>query len=155
MRIEIKSVKQAAFASHETSCFECKVFVDGKFMFHAENDGHGGPNLYLPVGSYTHADIKKVIDEAAKIVDTDFEPLDLLIAQLMDKELTKKQLTRYFKKGQLTFLNGRELRTTKTIPEGEMEKYKAIVMEKYPQCVLLNFMDIEEAVDLVIKTTTY
>jgi len=46
MKVEIKNVKYSQFASHETSCFEATVYIDGKRMGVASNDGCGGPNNY-------------------------------------------------------------------------------------------------------------
>src|SRR6187455_1012812 len=48
MKVELKSIKYAAFASQETSCFSATVFVDGKKAGEVENDGHGGSNTYHP-----------------------------------------------------------------------------------------------------------
>lgn len=49
MKIELKNVKYAAFASEETSCFEASVWVDGKKAGTVRNDGHGGPNWIEPM----------------------------------------------------------------------------------------------------------
>ena len=49
MNIKIKNLKVAEFASEETLCFECSVYVDGKRAFTAHNDGRGGCNYYDPI----------------------------------------------------------------------------------------------------------
>jgi hypothetical protein len=48
MDITLKNVKHSGFASHETSCFQADVYVDGKKAGRAENDGHGGMTLISP-----------------------------------------------------------------------------------------------------------
>lgn len=48
MRVELKNVKYAAFASEETSCFEATIYVDGKREGTARNDGHGGMTFIEP-----------------------------------------------------------------------------------------------------------
>jgi hypothetical protein len=48
MKIELKNVKYAAFASQETSCFEATVYVDGKKAGTADNNGRGGPTTVRP-----------------------------------------------------------------------------------------------------------
>lgn len=40
--LTIKNVKHSDFASHETNCFECSVYWDGKKVGYAENSGQGG-----------------------------------------------------------------------------------------------------------------
>ncbi|HWP88771.1 MAG TPA: hypothetical protein VNM70_12870 [Burkholderiales bacterium] len=42
MKIELRNVKVAGFASQETICFAATVYVDGKSAGTARNDGHGG-----------------------------------------------------------------------------------------------------------------
>src|SRR6516162_4225213 len=42
MKIELRNVKVAAFASEETTCFQATIYVDGKRCGTARNDGHGG-----------------------------------------------------------------------------------------------------------------
>jgi len=48
MFIELKNVKHAAFASHETNCFEATVYIDGKRAGTVSNEGYGGCNSYHP-----------------------------------------------------------------------------------------------------------
>lgn len=52
MKIELKNVKYAAFASEETACFEASIWVDGKKAGSVRNDGHGGPNWIQPMPLY-------------------------------------------------------------------------------------------------------
>ncbi len=42
MKIELKNIKHAAFASQETHCYSANLYVDGKKYAHVSNDGHGG-----------------------------------------------------------------------------------------------------------------
>lgn len=42
MKIELKSIKYAAFASQETSCYSANLYVDGKKIGTVANEGHGG-----------------------------------------------------------------------------------------------------------------
>lgn len=50
MKIELKAIKYAAFASQETSCYSAKIYKDGKQWALVQNDGHGGPDHLSPVG---------------------------------------------------------------------------------------------------------
>ncbi len=47
-RISLKNIKHAAFASHETHCFEATVCLDGDRACKVENDGKGGSDHYYP-----------------------------------------------------------------------------------------------------------
>jgi len=48
MKVELRNVKHAAFASEETSSFEATVYIDGKKAGTVHNDGHGGPDMHDP-----------------------------------------------------------------------------------------------------------
>lgn len=46
IKITLKNLKYAAFASQETACFAATVYVDGKRLCTARNEGHGGGDSY-------------------------------------------------------------------------------------------------------------
>ncbi len=46
MKIELKNLKVNAMFSEETTCFKADVFVNGKKVAYAENDGRGGCTYY-------------------------------------------------------------------------------------------------------------
>jgi hypothetical protein len=48
MKIELKNVKHAKFASEETECFAATVWIDGKKVGEVSNDGKGGAHEYRP-----------------------------------------------------------------------------------------------------------
>ena len=48
MKIELKNIKYAAFASQETSCYEAAIYIDGKKAGVVENNGHGGSDNVHP-----------------------------------------------------------------------------------------------------------
>ena len=48
MKIELKNIKYAEFASQETHCFEASVYIDGKRAGTVGNDGRGGSHDYHP-----------------------------------------------------------------------------------------------------------
>ena len=64
MKIELKNVKYAAFASQETSCFSATIYVDGKKAGTAENSGHGGATIVRP------DDLSRRINAYAKTLPT-------------------------------------------------------------------------------------
>jgi hypothetical protein len=48
MKIELKNIKYSEFASHETSCYEATIYIDGKKSGIVENDGRGGCDNVVP-----------------------------------------------------------------------------------------------------------
>lgn len=46
MKIEIRNIKINKRLSEETTCFSLSLYVDGKFIGSASNNGLGGGNLY-------------------------------------------------------------------------------------------------------------
>ena len=47
MKIDLKNLKFAEFASQETNCFSATVYIDGVKATTISNDGHGGPNRVM------------------------------------------------------------------------------------------------------------
>lgn len=50
MKVELRGIKHAAFASDETECFSATVFIDGKKAGTVDNEGRGGSNRYSTEG---------------------------------------------------------------------------------------------------------
>lgn len=48
MNITLKKLKHVQSRSEETHCFSADVYVDGKMLCEADNDGRGGSNSYFP-----------------------------------------------------------------------------------------------------------
>ena len=48
MKIELKNIKYSEFASHETSCYEATIYIDGKKVGTVENGGYGGCDTVHP-----------------------------------------------------------------------------------------------------------
>jgi len=60
-KIELRKVK-LGIHSEETTDFTAEVWVDGKLVAHAENDGHGGNTNVSPVNP-TASNFLKVVDD--------------------------------------------------------------------------------------------
>lgn len=102
MKIELKSIKHAAFSSEETECFSAVIYVAGVKAGSVSNAGHGGPNCTRPYG------LEKQINEyAASLPPLDISHLsndggmhtiaqncETLIGDLLTKYLTDKALKR-------------------------------------------------------------
>lgn len=102
MKIELKNVKYAAFASQETNCFNATIYVDGVKAGTVQNQGNGGPDDIHP------RDLRKKLDDFAKTlppidvsymykdglphtIDPDAE---IMIGELLNEWLKKRDLKR-------------------------------------------------------------
>lgn len=100
MKIELKNVKVNEAFSEETTCFIADVFINGKKVAHAKNDGRGGCTDYypyegqrellkqaelfckeLPKREFTFGDITREFDQTLEsVID------DLVFAKEKEKE---------------------------------------------------------------------
>jgi hypothetical protein len=99
MKIELKNVKYAAFASDETHCFEATIYIDGKRAATVSNDGHGGPDEIVP-----HQIADKINDYAKTLPPSDYEGMSIpetaetIIGDLMNSWLEQKENRRLCRK---------------------------------------------------------
>lgn len=95
MKCELKSLKVCRFASQETTCYEAKLFIDGKFAAHCSNAGRGGPDNIR----FKDRELEARFLEFAKAkTGADFEPGAQIIAFLIDEAEERKQFKRWCKK---------------------------------------------------------
>jgi len=95
MKVELKNIKIAEFASHETTCYEATVYVDGVRAFTASNDGNGGTDFYYPFPG--KRDLMNAAEDWAKTLpaiecygtklDSD---LELVIGDLLNEEMLRR-----------------------------------------------------------------
>ena len=83
MKIELKNIKYAAFASQETSCYEATIYIDGKKVGTVENNGHGGCDHIHP-----HA-VAQRINEWAAPYDAETIFGELLLGWLHERDLKR------------------------------------------------------------------
>jgi len=83
MKIELKNIKYAAFASQETSCYEATIYIDGKKVGTVENAGHGGCDHIHPRA------VEQRINEWAAPYDAETIFGDLLTTWLHERELKR------------------------------------------------------------------
>jgi len=93
--VTIKNVKHAAFASHETACFDATVYIDGKKAGTVSNDGQGAPDIFEP---HSLRDTLDAIASKLPPVEVFGHEMqcnsELLIADLLDAELNRRTLKR-------------------------------------------------------------
>tara|TARA_R110002020_G_scaffold458679_1_gene676218 strand:- start:12 stop:560 length:549 start_codon:yes stop_codon:yes gene_type:complete len=81
MKIQIKSLKVARFASQETLCFEAKIYLDGKLRAHAENSGHGGSTTIWPIEGGREVLDRWIAENADSLLDEDRKAWDEFYAK--------------------------------------------------------------------------
>jgi hypothetical protein len=162
MKIELRNVKYAAFASQETSCFEAAIYIDGKREGEAHNDGHGGSTSIHPyalqqrLDAYAKTLPRKVSTIADETDASGFFTYEQSGESLVDDALTDYLITRDLKrdlKTRLLFVRGVELRQAK--PNGmTLSAWLAAVAthekakENLKADAVLNFLPFSDALAL-------
>ena len=155
--ITLKNVRYAAFASQETACFSATVYVDGVALCTAENDGHGGADLYHPAKGKAHADIEAVDaalkaaavrpevveDWEAQLWDDGYRPgLEEAVGAALDAHLLVRDLKRMLAKKTMFKEDGKVFEIKRKY-DAAVEKY---IRGKYPSAIILNALPLDEAV---------
>jgi len=143
MKIELKNINYAEFASEETNCYSASLYVDGKRLGVVRNDGHGGPDYF----DGNQADFNKVNDwckanlpkweafGSSGITDLEMHCASLLSDWLLEKEY--KRLSR----GKILFIEGGDLmhvsfKRVRKITQDHLDWFTV----KYPERKALNSM---------------
>ena len=174
MKIEIKNLKHSEFASRETHCYEATVWVDGSRSFIAENDGHGGADLYTPLKGGTMSEVNAVLKRIADhhrpklskrnpIIGTEdnewIEKLsvdaiaEIVINDLVTQKLMGRDLKKSLKKVVLYRDNNdgkvyeASFRGVKQIEQRHIDK----VIEENPNSIALNSLPFDEALKVYVE----
>lgn len=166
-RLSLKGLKYAAFASQETLCFEAVICLDGKPMFSARNDGHGGADFYTNLPKQSGADFNAAyaaVDAAARAEAPQFFKgacgdgghayslgMEALIGTLVNEALTLRDLRRALKGKVLFMLPGDKpgsFRSYKVPAQTPTFQVEAFAAKKHPGAVILNAMPEAEALAL-------
>lgn len=123
-RVELRSVKYAAFASQETNCFNAVVFIDGKKEGTVENDGHGGSNMYHPWAlqeklNQIGATMPEIVFGEEPNVHRMAVDADILVGDILNAWIEKRDLKRHCSKKTLFRL------TNETYNQGEWRTVKS------------------------------
>lgn len=149
MKIELKSVQFAAFASHETNCFDAIVYLDGVRSIHASNEGHGGPTFLRELKPGAIGKIKAHTDAMppyqGSSMSIPMEP-DFLIDLMVEEYLAKKEIKRLLRKGIVARDPGSGSLRLFPIPDTPANIVK--VRRHHPNYVILNGKSEEEQLKL-------
>jgi hypothetical protein len=154
MKVELKNIKYAAFASQETNCFEATLYVNGKRRGTVRNDGHGGCNYY------TDHEAERELDEYAKTLPKEsftFEGVtldlqkdgDSIVDDILTDHLTRKHLQKKMR-SKVMFVQEQKLWETSTFSKQDMPRAIKHYTEKgFP---VLNIMPLDHAIEIYRRT---
>lgn len=71
LRLTVKNYKIAEWASEETDCYTASLYLDGKRIGTAQNDGHGGADFYDFVSPDAKAAFEEYVEEWVASVQDD------------------------------------------------------------------------------------
>lgn len=91
MNIKLNNLKVSEFASHETTCFQAMLNVEGYDVAMVENDGQGGCHKYTLMGNVKDSSLTRnkvllrAVEKYAISLDPNgFEQLDDLVYSMME-----------------------------------------------------------------------
>lgn len=161
MKIEIKNVKYAAFASEETNCFSATVYIDGVKCGDASNDGHGGCTFIHPQTLVdrlnAHAATLPKVTASFKLEGEDefhqyAQDAESLIDDLLQAYLVERDLKKALQKRVLYTVAGKEgIYQSKAAPNAAtLQKWldNPATMASIPADRVLNRLPFDEALAL-------
>jgi hypothetical protein len=161
MKVELKSLKHSEFASRETNCFEATVWINGKRAFYAQNDGHGGADLYAPLENQDRSEFTSLLNDLINHClalpkwgsefggkdDMNVTP-EILIGNIINEMLDAKKLKKSLKK-KVLFINENGIYQTGYRGNRKVDQNLIdMVKEENPDSIILNCLAFSEALDL-------
>ena len=161
MKVELKNLKHAEFASHETNCFEATVWLNGKRAFFASNDGRGGADYYAPLENQDRGEFTSLLNDLINYCltlpkwgsefggkdDMDVTP-EILIGNIINEMLDAKKLKKSLKK-KVLFVNENGIYQTGYRGNRKVDQNLIdMVKEENPDSIILNCLAFSEALDL-------
>lgn len=166
IKIELKNIKHAEFASEETNCYTATLYVDGVAWGTVGNDGHGGSDYFHGSKGRSYGDLKaldeRIAAEYPAVDMTDLgisepfpESLEGLCGDIVNAFLAERTLKRTMAK-KLVFFQDADKVAGAPLYEVALkghpaDKVAAIMAKKYPKMVALNIKPLAEAVELFRK----
>lgn len=148
MKIELKNIKYAAFASEETHCYNASLYIDGKKIGTVSNDGHGGCDMF-------HGDYEAKNKVEAWLKDngnhdtyhdgsTMFETLEMRCCDLVNEWHRKNEVKKILRRVSYTKGDGIYQLPAKYKPTPEVLAHVKTAKWWTTDCVMLNELSIDE-----------
>ena len=135
MKIELRNIKYAAFASQETSCYEATIYIDGQKVGTVENNGHGGCDHIHP-----HAVEQRINEWAAP------DDAEIIFGKLLNTWLQERDLKRAMSRRILFRRDGRLMETNAhSAAELKARLGQTDLAEKLRAEVILNLLPFADA----------
>tara|TARA_R110002110_G_scaffold86439_3_gene225604 strand:+ start:2986 stop:3477 length:492 start_codon:yes stop_codon:yes gene_type:complete len=156
MKIEIKNVKHSEFASQETHCFEASVYLDGKKVADTGNDGHGGCDNTYFVNDAAQKAVNDYIASLPKHVCSFTDPntgepaildesLDMIVGELVNEFLLKRDMKRDLSKRVLFTVANGEVHQSRTLKAAQRDALLANIPAAWEAVSILNLLPTNEA----------
>lgn len=156
-RLELKSFKYSAFASHETDCFEATLYLDGKRLAIVSNSGQGGCTEVHPFGKKPYQEALAPLSEYIKTlppVEFGFAPgtfdpdIDYVISELVEEKLVEKDVKKYAKKATILDADGKTLRSwgVRSNAKAWLTLHREKIERDYPGCFIFALNSVEDGV---------
>lgn len=154
MKISVKNVKIAEFASEETLCFQATVYIDGKSAFSARNDGNGGCNLYDGDQAAVRAAELWSSKQPGAFGMDGFGDLDTQVGDAIDIFIAGREMKKLLKG--IAYTDSGEIYTWKPPGKGRDRvlweiSVRAKIAKENPDAKILNDIPFEEAVGIYIR----
>jgi hypothetical protein len=159
MKIELKNIKYAAFASEETSCYEATLWVDGKKIGNVSNDGRGGcDNFHGDRKAFEAAEEWCILNLPDKVYTKEkdgfdgihTQNLESLCGQLLEDHLSAKDLAKALISKAVFYTPGSRGLFTKAY-KGKVKPDDRLfesVRTAHPGAVILNTLPRDEALKI-------
>jgi hypothetical protein len=159
MNIELKNIKYSEFASHETSCYQATIYIDGKKVGTVENDGHGGTDMVHPwsvaqqIDAYAETLPKTVCDfidpETGKPAEIE-QNHETIFGDILADWLRAKDLKRAMAKRILFIKDDGKIYETKTMPATDLKVHlnQTRLQEILKATAILNKLPFDKALSI-------
>ncbi|SFH27794.1 hypothetical protein SAMN04488020_10977 [Palleronia marisminoris] len=150
MKIELKSIKYAAFSSEETNCYSATLYINGKKIGTVGNDGHGGPDRFHgDHAAFAEADAWcKANLPRWQMNDESFETdLEMRCGQLVDEWLVARDLKTALRT-KVLMRNPVDGLIYQVKHRGRVQATAKTIEERHPGATILNTLPFEEALTL-------
>ena len=140
MKAELKNVKIAEFLSEETTAFTATLYIDGKKVGFAKNDGRGGNNSIYHLSSKERPQIQAFYEWAAEqppnISEFGELPMsgDFYITLLVGAMEEEKELKGWCRKGIVLYEEGEYTTIKRTFTHALVPALNA----RYPKAEVVN-----------------
>lgn len=153
MKIELKNIQHAEFASEETHCYEASLYVNGKRVAVVSNDGHGGADMIHVVGKNgaqlaNSALVEEAKQYLAENADHDYGPeaaLEIHCSDLVNEWLIERDVKRSLSRNVMFVKpDAHGVFYFKGTKAGDAQR----AQDARPDVTVLNLLPIKQAVEL-------